>query len=40
MKTKEVRFAVKDKAQFDMDQVKAALQEQGFAEAELLSGPS
>lgn len=38
-KTRELRFALKDKDRFDADAVKNALAAQRFANVELLSGP-
>ena len=39
-KTRELRFGVKDKGHFNEADVKAALKAQGFADAEVTSGPS
>jgi len=36
---REVRFNLTDKAAFDADEVKNALKNQGFATAEVKSGP-
>jgi hypothetical protein len=36
---REVRFAVKDKSQFNLENMKQALKKQGFPEAEVRSGP-
>ena len=38
-KERELRFGFKEKDRFDAEAVKKALQEQGFASVELLSGP-
>jgi hypothetical protein len=39
-KARELKFGFKDKDHFDAEAVKGALKAQGFANAELLSGPS
>ena len=36
---REVRFNLKEKSAFNVDDVKKALKGQGFADAELQSGP-
>ena len=38
-KARELRFGVTDKAQFDAEAVKKALEAQRFSNVELLSGP-
>ena len=38
--TRELRFGLKDKGRFNEGEVKNALKAQGFADAEVRSGPS
>ena len=38
-KTRELRFGVNDKNKFDAQDVKSALKAEGFADAEVVSGP-
>ncbi len=37
--THQVRFKVTDKSQFDMEKVRAAFKDVGFAETTLIAGP-
>jgi hypothetical protein len=39
-KARELKFGFQEKERFDAEAVKQALKAQGFAGAELLSGPS
>jgi hypothetical protein len=39
-KSRELKFGLKEAARFDTDAVTKALATQGFADVELLSGPS
>lgn len=39
-KARELRFGFNDRHRFDAEAVRKALQAQGFADVELLSGPS
>ncbi|HMF12288.1 MAG TPA: hypothetical protein VKE94_08275 [Gemmataceae bacterium] len=38
-KTRELRFGVNDKNKFDAQELKRALKAEGFADAEVASGP-
>ena len=39
-KARELRFNLKDKSQFNAEEVKKALTDQGFANVEIKSGPT